>query len=84
MRRFWDRSEYWIRKGDSACATRSWGTAARCYRKALKHNPDVAPIWVQYGHALKESGRMRMSNLNAALGLAQLERSTNSLHENYP
>lgn len=34
----------------------SWYTAARCYRKALKHNPDLAPIWVQYGHALKESG----------------------------
>jgi tetratricopeptide (TPR) repeat protein len=56
--RFWDRSEYWIKRGDTARAARSWHIAARCYRNALKHNPDLAPIWVQYGHALKESGRM--------------------------
>jgi tetratricopeptide (TPR) repeat protein len=31
-------------------------TAARYYRKALDQNPDNPPIWVQYGHALKESG----------------------------
>lgn len=55
---FLDRSEYWTAKGDAARAARSWDNAARCYRKALKHNPDSAPIWVQYGHALKESGRM--------------------------
>jgi tetratricopeptide (TPR) repeat protein len=58
MTRFWDRSEYWIRKGDAARASQSWAIAARCYRKALKHRPDLAPIWVQYGHALKENGKL--------------------------
>jgi cytochrome c-type biogenesis protein CcmH/NrfG len=33
-------------------------TAARYYRKALDQNPDNPPIWVQYGHALKESGSL--------------------------
>jgi hypothetical protein len=28
-----------------------------CASKALKHNPDLAPIWLWYGHGLKESGR---------------------------
>ena len=33
-----------------------WPRAARFYRKALDRNPKKPPIWVQYGHALKESG----------------------------
>src|SRR5205807_567464 len=35
---------------------RQWVLAARLYCKALDRNPTNAPIWVQYGHALKESG----------------------------
>jgi tetratricopeptide (TPR) repeat protein len=35
---------------------REWVSAARYYRKALDQQPDNPPIWVQYGHALKESG----------------------------
>jgi tetratricopeptide (TPR) repeat protein len=31
-------------------------SAARYYRKALDQEPANSPIWVQYGHALKESG----------------------------
>jgi tetratricopeptide (TPR) repeat protein len=33
-------------------------SAAEYYRKALDHKPDNPPIWVQYGHALKESGNL--------------------------
>src|SRR5438094_10060242 len=33
-----------------------WRLAARLYRIALKRTPNNPPIWVQYGHALKESG----------------------------
>ena len=33
-------------------------TAARYYRRALDQNPGNPPIWVQYGHALKESGSL--------------------------
>ena len=32
--------------------------AARYYREALDHKPDNPAIWVQYGHALKESGNV--------------------------
>ena len=36
-----------------------WGLAVRLYRKALDRNSRNPPIWVQYGHALKESGARR-------------------------
>src|SRR5438105_1443668 len=36
-----------------------WEIAAQLYRKALDRNPRNAAIWVQYGHALKESGELR-------------------------
>ena len=32
--------------------------AAQYYQKALDQKPDNPPIWVQYGHALKESGNL--------------------------
>ena len=45
-----------IARADRARDARDWGSAARNYRKALDQNPNNPPIWVQYGHALKESG----------------------------
>ena len=47
-----------ISRADRARDARDWVTAARYYRKALDQNPDNPPIWVQYGHALKESGSL--------------------------
>jgi lipopolysaccharide biosynthesis protein len=44
---------------DRARDERQWERAARLYRKALNQNPLNPPIWVQYGHALKESGELR-------------------------
>src|SRR5262252_3198758 len=44
---------------DCARDARQWELAAELYREALDRNPDNAPIWVQYGHALKESGQLR-------------------------
>src|SRR5215470_16557017 len=38
---------------------RQWELAVQLYRKALDRNPGNPPIWVQYGHALKESGELR-------------------------
>jgi glycosyltransferase involved in cell wall biosynthesis len=46
-----------IVRADRARDTRDWLTAVRYYRKALDQNPENPPIWVQYGHTLKESGR---------------------------
>jgi tetratricopeptide (TPR) repeat protein len=35
-----------------------WALAARHYREVLTTNPGNTAIWVQYGHALKESGNL--------------------------
>jgi Glycosyltransferase family 9 (heptosyltransferase)/Tetratricopeptide repeat len=44
---------------DRARDAGQWDLAARFYRKALNRNPLSSSIWVQYGHALKESGGLR-------------------------
>jgi hypothetical protein len=46
-----------ITRADRARNIRQWELAARLYRKALNRNPKNPPIWLQYGHALKESGK---------------------------
>src|SRR5438067_13838447 len=46
-----------ITRADRARDIRQWELAARLYRKALNRNPKNPPIWLQYGHALKESGK---------------------------
>jgi tetratricopeptide (TPR) repeat protein len=51
-------SAWFISRADRARDTRDWVSAARHYRKALDQKPDNPPIWVQYGHALKESGNL--------------------------
>ncbi len=45
-----------IRAGDGARDGGSWALAAPYYRRALEKAPELAPIWVQLGHALKEQG----------------------------
>src|SRR6266446_6017103 len=47
-----------ITLGDRAHEARRWDVAARHYRTVLQRNPRNPPIWVQYGHALKESGNL--------------------------
>lgn len=42
--------------GDAANASRQWSVAADAYRRALELDPSLSPIWVQFGHALKEQG----------------------------
>jgi tetratricopeptide (TPR) repeat protein len=44
---------------DRARDAGQWEVAAQLYRKALDRNPRNPCIWVQYGHALKESGGLR-------------------------
>src|SRR5271165_1485058 len=44
---------------DRARDGRQWELAAQLYRKALDRNRRNPPIWVQYGHALKESGELK-------------------------
>jgi glycosyltransferase involved in cell wall biosynthesis len=54
-----DASSRFISRADQARDSRDWVSAARYYQKALDQKPDNAPIWVQYGHALKESGKLQ-------------------------
>ncbi|SRR5271170_3303065 len=44
---------------DRARDAGQWELAVRLYRQALRKNPSNPAIWVQYGHALKESGELR-------------------------
>jgi tRNA (mo5U34)-methyltransferase len=48
----------WIAEGDAARDSKYWRRAARCYRRALRHDPQMAPIWIQLGHAMKEHGAL--------------------------
>src|SRR5262245_8420767 len=45
-----------ITLADQARDQRQWERAARYYQKALRRNSQNSPIWVQYGHVLKELG----------------------------
>src|ERR1700730_14426841 len=47
-----------ITLADRAQSTGQWQRAARLSRTALDRNPLNPPIWVQYGHALKETGKL--------------------------
>ncbi|AOY97558.1 hypothetical protein BKK79_37100 (plasmid) [Cupriavidus sp. USMAA2-4] len=47
-----------VAAGDRARDARDWHAAAGHYRRALEAAPAMAAIWVQYGHALKESGEL--------------------------
>ena len=47
-----------ITLADRARDAGQWELATRHYRKALDRNPHNPPIWVQYGHVLKEWGHV--------------------------
>jgi hypothetical protein len=52
-------SGYWIRQARKAARTGHWGSATRAYETFLGVSPELARVWVQYGHALKEQGELR-------------------------
>jgi tetratricopeptide (TPR) repeat protein len=52
-----------VTKADEANKGRNWPVAAACYARALAKSPSLAPIWVQYGHALKELGDRGMAEV---------------------
>ena len=47
-----------IGRADRAREALQWDIAVDFYRRALDRNPGNPPIWVQFGHALKESGKL--------------------------
>jgi tetratricopeptide (TPR) repeat protein len=52
----WRRRGGGLARGDQARDAGRWDLAARHYRRALERMPKAPATWVQYGHALKESG----------------------------
>jgi GT2 family glycosyltransferase/tetratricopeptide (TPR) repeat protein len=50
------RTRELLAQADSLRDSRRWPEAAVAYRILLEHDPNLAPVWVQLGHALKESG----------------------------
>ncbi len=50
-----------ITLADRARDVGHWEVAARYYREVLDRNPHNPPIWVQYGHALKEQGLLQLA-----------------------
>jgi tetratricopeptide (TPR) repeat protein len=50
------RAKVLIEKANRARDASEWVQAAHNYREGLSLVPDDAAVWVQYGHALKESG----------------------------
>src|SRR5436190_10013782 len=47
-----------------------WPNAAARYQDALKVNTESAPIWVQFGHALKEQGHLQQAEAAYRIALA--------------
>lgn len=47
-----------ILRAERAQEARNWELAARHYREVLVDMPNMPGMWVQYGHALKESGNV--------------------------
>lgn len=47
-----------LKRADNFRDSRDWAKAAGAYSDVLKMNPALAGIWVQLGHALKESGKL--------------------------
>lgn len=60
-----------IARGDACRDKRDWSGAAQFYRTALNIDPRLAHIWVQLGHALKETQQYRQAEeaYNKAAGL---------------
>jgi tetratricopeptide (TPR) repeat protein len=54
----WQPQNRLIATARRASAERKWELAARFYREAIGYTPYSAALWVQYGHALKESGKL--------------------------
>src|SRR5260370_29920242 len=47
-----------ITRADRAREAGQWQVAAGLYHIVLDRNPRNPPIWIQYGHALKECGNL--------------------------
>ncbi|MEA3535645.1 tetratricopeptide repeat protein [Rhizobium sp. CC-YZS058] len=60
-----------VERADHANRARNWGQAAKYYEKALAILADNDGLWVQYGHSLKEQGKLEQAEkaYRTAIGL---------------
>lgn len=68
-----------VARADRARDARDWGAAASNYAAALERDARRAPIWVQYGHALKEAGQREQAQA-AYLKALELEPEVADTH----
>jgi glycosyltransferase involved in cell wall biosynthesis len=54
----WAKTVNHRKLGNAHRDSREWAKAATAYKRHLDANPEDAAIWVQYGHVLKEDGRL--------------------------
>jgi GT2 family glycosyltransferase/tetratricopeptide (TPR) repeat protein len=59
-----------LANADRARDAWQWPLAAKLYGEYLNRNPQDAPIWIQYGHALKEAGDLAQAEMSYRRGLA--------------
>jgi hypothetical protein len=67
-----------ITLADRARDAGKWEVAAEYYRDALRRKPENPPIWVQYGHVLKESGHLAEAEKAYRTALAYDPRNADS------
>src|SRR5947209_19386750 len=67
-----------ITLADRARDRGQWEHAAGYYRLALRRNPLNPPIWVQYGHVLKETGHLAEAEKAYRTAIAQDRRSADA------
>jgi tetratricopeptide (TPR) repeat protein len=67
-----------ITLADQARDSAKWYLAATYYRKALRRNACNPPIWVQYGHVLREAGRLAEAEAAYRMALAYDPRGADS------
>lgn len=65
------RAERWLERADLARSRGNWVEAARAYKEILTLAPTLTAIWVQCGHALKESGARRDAEQAYRMAIAQ-------------
>jgi len=67
-----------ITLADRARDSAKWHLAATYYRRALRRNPRNPPIWVQYGHVLKEAGNLADAEAAYRMAIVYDPRSADS------
>jgi hypothetical protein len=67
-----------ITLADRARDASQWELAAAFYRDALNRKPENPPIWVQYGHALKEAGHLLEAETAYRRAIAYREQDADS------